>query len=61
MHYEDGRHGNEDGHHGDEDGLHAGKEGNLLWDIQDCGNICLLQAILREFGFSKMLGYSAFR
>ena len=61
MHYEDGRHGNEDGRRRDEDGRHAGKGVNLFWDIQVCGNIRLLQAILREFSFSSMSGFLAFR
>ena len=61
MHDKDGRHSNEDGHRDDEDGRHAGKGANLFWDIQDCGNICLLQAILREFSFSSMSGFLAFR
>lgn len=61
MYYKDGRQGNEDGRRYDEDGRHAGKGANLFWDIQACGNIRLLQAILREFSFSSMSGFLAFR
>ena len=61
MNYEDGLQGNENRRRSDEDGRHAGKGVNLFWDIQVCGNIRLLQAILREFSFSTMSGFSAFR
>ncbi|WP_298550273.1 hypothetical protein [uncultured Parabacteroides sp.] len=61
MYHEDGRHGNEDGHRHDEDGRHAGKKANFFWDIQACGKIRLLQTTLREFSFSTMSGFSAFR
>mgnify|MGYP006920230792 CR=1 FL=1 len=61
MHHEDGRHGNEDGRRGDEDGRHVGKGANFFCDIQACGNIRLLQAILLEFSFFTMSGFLAFR
>ena len=47
--------------HGDEDGRHAGKGANFFCDIQACGNIRLLQAILLEFSFFTMSGFLAFR
>ena len=61
MCHEDGRHAGEDGRRGDEDGRHVVKEVNLFWNIQACGNIRLLQTILREFSFSSMSGFLAFR
>lgn len=54
MCHEDGRHAGEDGRRGDEDGRHVVKEVNLFWNIQACGNIRLLQTILREFSFLIM-------
>ena len=61
MNYEDGLQGNENRRRRDEDGRHAGKGANLFWNIQACVDFRLLQTILREFSFSTMSGFSAFR
>lgn len=61
MRHEDGRHAGEDGRRGDEDGRHVVKEVNLFWNIQACGNIRLLQMILREFSFLIMSVFFTFQ
>ena len=61
MRHEDGRHAGEDGRCGDEDGRHVVKEVNLFWNIRACGNIRLLQAILREFSFLIMSVFFTFQ